>query len=86
MRRKKSPALADTADNQGFVGLSDGEGREWASRWTTLGYAIINGEFGAVTWAPDKPGTRLPLNFTGSMRTDAPYATPGIGFESDDKE
>ena len=86
MRRKKSPALADAADNQGFVGFSDGEGREGTGRWTTLGHAIINGEFGAVTWAPDKPGARLPLNFTGSMRTDAPNATPGIGFESDDKE
>ena len=86
MRRKKSLALANAADNQGFVGLSDGEGREWASRWSTLGDTVIDGKFGTMTWALDKPGARLPLNLTGSMRTDAPYATPGIGFESNDKE
>ena len=86
MRRKMSPALADAADHQGFVELNDVKRWEGTGRWTTSGNTVIDGEFGAVTRAPDKPGARLPLNFAGSMRTDPPHATPGIGFESNDKE
>ena len=47
--------LTDATDPQGFFGLSDREGWEWASRWTALGNTVIDREFRAVARALDKP-------------------------------
>ena len=51
-----------------------------------MGNTVIDGKFGTMTWALDKFSGRLPFYFAGTVRTDAPNAAPGIGFDSYDEQ